>query len=103
MINQITLEERVIAEANNVTFDEFMVGTQVNESEYLIYKVTNSTINIVNEKYLINKVENMTINNVGKNLNQANVSELKIKFADNLSRKTHQHLLSIQMIGIRRD
>ena len=59
-INKLILEERFIAEANNVTFDAF--SPQINESEYLIDKVVNLTINVGNENNLVNKVENLTIN-----------------------------------------
>ena len=98
-INKLILGEQ--AEANNVTVDRLI--THKNESGYLVNKVVNFKISNEVRNNMIDKFANMTINNVGKNLNQANVSELKIKFADNLSRKTHQNLLSIQMIGIRRD
>ena len=62
-IDQVILEDQ--AEANNVTVDT--VSTQRKNSEDLINKVTNLTINDA-ENNLINKVANLTINNVGNNI-----------------------------------
>ena len=45
----------------------------------------------------------MKINDVGNGLNPDNASDIQVQFADNPSRKTHQNLLSSQMIGIRHE
>ena len=58
--NQVILEERVIAEANNVTVDTFMGITMINDSENLINEIKNLAINdVVND--MIDKVTNMKI------------------------------------------
>ena len=61
------LEEWVIAEANNATVDTFMVSPQRNKSGYLINKVSNLTIKVVNKNNLIGKVANLAINPGNKN------------------------------------
>ena len=65
----------------------------------IIDKVANMTIdNSGND--LIDCVANIAINDVGDNLNQSNSGDLQVQFADDLAGKTHQNLLSSQMIGI---
>ena len=69
---------------------------------YLVNKVANMTIkNARND--LIGCVTNMTINDFAIYLFHVNVSDAKVQFADNPARKTHQNLLSSQMIRIRHE
>ena len=119
-INQVILEERVIAEANNVTVDTFMGSPQRNDSgdlndkvekltinvgnkNNLIDKVANLKINARNENYLIDKLANMTINDVRNDLNRSNASEVQVQFVDDRDGKTHQDLLSSRMVKIRHE
>ena len=115
-INKVILEEHVIAESNNVTFDTFMVNPMRNQSDNiingvkilktnnvrndLIEKVVNIKIKVT-RKYLIGCIENLTINDSGKNFNRENVSEIQVQFADDPDGKTHQNLFSSRMIDIR--
>ena len=62
-INKVMTEKQ--AEANNITVDTF--SPQRNESENLIKKVENMTINDV-VKNIINEVKNLTIKGVIKGL-----------------------------------
>ena len=94
MINQVITEEQVIEKENNITVDTFMVIPTRKESEDLIDKVANLTINAVNENDLIdevmnltikvrnnnnlvNKVANVTVNDAGNHLNQVNAGDVK--------------------------
>ena len=80
------------------------MGTQQrNESEDMLNKAANLTINVGNENDIIKKVANMTINDVKYNLNQENASDVQVQFADDPARKTHQILLIGPMIRIRHE
>ena len=117
-INKVILEEHVIVESNNVTFDTFMVNPMRNQSDNiingvkilktnnvrndLIEKVVNIKIKVT-RKYLIGCIENLTINDSGNNFNRENVSEIQVQFADDPDGKTHQNLFSSRMIDIRNE
>ena len=117
-INKVILEEHVIVESNNVTFDTFMVNPMRNQSDNiingvkilktknvgndLIEKIVNITIKVT-RKYLIGCIENLTINDSGNNFNRENVSEIQVQFADDPDGKTHQNLFSSRMIDIQNE
>ena len=75
----------------------------VGNGNNFIDKIVNLIINIADENNLINKVTNMTINYIGNDLNQENASDVQVQFEVDPAGKTHQHLLSSQMIGIQHD
>ena len=118
-INQMIMEERFIAEANNVTVDMFIGIPMKNKSEDLINavdiltinmvrndlinKVVNLTINIRNENNLIGCVANMTRNDVVNYINKADLSYLQFQFVDSPPGITRQSLLISRMIGIRHE
>ena len=81
-INQVMLVEKV--EANNFTVDTLI--TQINESDNII-----------------NKVANWTINDTGNYSNGATASDVPVQFAGNSAVIYHQTLLSGRMIGIRHE
>ena len=105
-INQMIMEERFTAEANNVTVDMFIGIPMKNKSEDLINavdiltinmvrndlinKVVNLTINIRNENNLIGCVANMTRNDVVNYINKADLSYLQFQFVDSPPGITHQ-------------
>ena len=70
-IDQVILEDKV--EANNVMVDMF--SPQRNQSDDMIYKVENLTMNDVGNN-LIDKVANLKINDVGKYSNRVNVIDV---------------------------
>ena len=104
--------------SNNATVDTF--SQQIKNSEDLIDKVANLTINnkvvndmikivsnlIINNKVrndVIDKFKNMTINDVGNDLNGANVSNVQVQFAGDPSVISRQFFFSSRKIGIRHE
>ena len=73
---------------------------QRNESEDLIKKVANLTINNLGNN-IINKVANLTINNVRSDSNRATASNVQVQFTGDSANISYQNLSSRWMIGIR--
>ena len=93
VIPKIKESEDLINKVANLTINA------VNEND-LINEVMNLTINVRNKNNLVNKVANVTVNNAGNNLNQVNTRDVQFQFADDQDKKSHQNLLSSWMIGI---
>ena len=95
LFDQVISEEN--AEANNVTFDAFVPHR--NKSDNIFNKIANFPISDVRND-TINKVGNLSINNVRNDSNGSTVSDVKVKFAIDSARISHQNLLSVRLIRL---
>ena len=100
IIDKVAILTINVRNENDIIDKVVNLKINVGNENNLVNKVENLTINFVNQNDIINKVVNMKINDVGNDLNQANVSDIQVQFADDMVRKTHQNLFSSRMICI---